>query len=154
VGASAAEGHVVVGVRPMSNRLGSAKTDSSRLAEMCQNSNLVPLADLLVADHHVGTGLATEVHDRRDVAEHLLDGRRQERPIGPEALPLVGIVEERPPWPRRSDSGWSRSGHRQQEEEEVELELGELVAVDLGLGEDTEEILVGVEPLLSHSSSA
>ena len=40
------------------------------------------------------------------------------------------------------------AGHREQQEEQVELELGELVALDLGLGENTEEVLVRVEPLL------
>ncbi len=32
----------LLGVRPMSNRSGSAKTVSSRLAEMCQNTTLSP----------------------------------------------------------------------------------------------------------------
>ena len=36
----------------------------------------------------------------------------------------------------------------QQHEEEVELELVELVALDLGLGEHAEQVVLGVEPLL------
>ena len=41
----------------------------------------------------------------------------------------------------------SLPGHRQQEEEQVELELGQLVAVDLGLGEHAEQVRWGIEAL-------
>ena len=98
---------------------------------------------------------AAEVHDRGDVAQHLLDRRSEQGPVGPEPLPLVGVVEEGDHRPGDEIAGGLVAGHRQQQEEEVEFELRELVPVDLRLGQDAERgPRWGSSRFLAQSSSA
>ena len=120
-----------LGFRPMSKVSGSSKTSSSRLAEMWKKTTFWSSSMLLAADLDRPGGLAAEVHDRRHEPEHLLDGAGQQRPVGDEALPLVGVLEEGVHGPRHQVPGRLVAGHGQQQEEQLELELRQLVAVEL-----------------------
>ena len=54
---AAPEGHVVVGVRPMSKWSGSVEDGFVPVGRDVPEHDLVPLVDLLVADDHLGRGL-------------------------------------------------------------------------------------------------
>ena len=82
----------------------------------------------------------------RHVAEHLLDGAGQQRAVLAEQLPLLGVVEEGGHGARHEVPGRLVAGHDQEEEEEVELELVELLALHLGVEEHRDEVLLGLEP--------
>ncbi len=123
VGTPATEGHVVVGGPPDVERVRIGEDRLVPVGRDVPEDDLVPFGDLLVADHHVGGGCPAEVHDRGDVAQHLLDRGGQERPVGLQALPLLGMVEEGHHGARDEVAGGLVAGHGQQQEEEVELEL-------------------------------
>ena len=145
VGAAAAEGHVVVGGPADVEPVGVGEHRLVPVGRDVPEHDLVPFGELLIADGHVGDGLAAEMHDGGHVSQHLLHGGGEERPVRPEALPLVRVVEEGHHGAGYEVPGRLVAGHRQQQEEEVELELGQAVAVHFGLGQDAEQVGVGVE---------
>ncbi len=67
-----------------------------------------------------------------------------------QALPLVGVLEEGVHGPRDEVPSRLVAGHGEKQEEQLELELRELVAVDLDAGEDAHEVLGGVGLLLGE----
>ena len=76
-----------------------------------------------------------EVHDRAGVAEHLLGRAVHERQVVAQLGELVGVLEERVHAVGREVAGGLVARDREQQEEQVDLELGEHVALDLGLGQ-------------------
>ena len=91
---------------------------------------------------------------RRRPAEHLLDGDGHERRVGAAAGPAGrgGPCSASMPWAMRLRVGLV-AGHREQQEEEVELELAEPLAVDLGLEERGDDVVVAGWPRFSAASS-
>ena len=94
------------------------------------------------------------MHDRGHVAQHLLDRRGQEGPVLPQALPLVGVLEEGRHGPGHQVPGGLVAGHDEEQEEEVDLDLVELLAVHLGVEEHGDHVGVGASGALADSSSA
>ena len=123
-----------LGDRPMSKVSGFSKMSSSRLAEMWKKTTFSS-SPIFWPRISIGSGrLAAEVHDRGDEAQHLLGGLGHERPVGQQALPLVGVLEEGVHGPRDEVPRRLVAGHGEEEEEQLELELRELVAVHLDAG--------------------
>ena len=76
--------------------------------------------------------------------------RGQEAAVVAQALPLVGVLEERVHRSGHQIAGRLVAGHREQEEEELELQLAELLALDLDGGEHAHEVGVRVDALLGE----
>ena len=70
----------------------------------------------------------TGVHE----AQHLLDRAGQERAVGAQRRELVGVREQRQHAARDEVARRVAAGVDEQQEEQVELEVGEPLAVDLG----------------------
>ena len=141
-----------LGLRVMSKRNGSSNIVSSRLAEMYQKTTLSPSLICLAAQLDVVGRGAAEVHHRRAPAQHLLDRGADERPVGPQLRELVGVLVQGDHPVRDEVAGGLVAGDREQQEEQVDLEVGEPLAVDLGLGEDADEVVVRVGRACAASS--
>src|ERR1700677_3733307 len=72
-----AEGDVVVGGAGDVERVGVLERRLVAVGRGVPEDHLVALLDLMFVQFHVPRRGAAEVHDRCDVAEHLLDGARQ-----------------------------------------------------------------------------
>ena len=107
----------------------------------------VPEDDLVAVAHGLPTQLGVahrrpaEAHDRRRPPQHLLDCGRQQGAIGAYALELIRVLEERNHAVGDQVAGRLVAGDRQQEEEEVELEVAQPLAFDLGVDEDAHQVL-------------
>ena len=147
VGTTGAEGHVGVGVAGDVEDLRVIEDGLVAVGRDVEEHHLGVGLDGLAAELEVLSGLAPEVHDRGHVAQHLLDGRRQERAVVAEQFPLVGIVEEGGHPPRDQISGGLVAGHGEEEEEQLELHVGELLPVDVHAGQHAHQVVVGIGPL-------
>ena len=110
------------------------------------DDDLVALLDLLAVDLGVGRGGAAEVEHRRRPAQDLLD-RAVERAVGVVAQQprtARGSCMQRPHAARGGVAGGLVAGDREQQHEHVELELGELVAVDLGVDQLGDDVVARV----------
>ena len=76
---------------------------------------------------------APEVDDRRHPAQHLLDRRRDQRRVGEQPRALLGVLDQREHAARDQVARRLVAGDGEQQEERVELHLGQPLAVDLGL---------------------
>src|SRR6202789_2055289 len=74
---ASAEGDVVVGGAGDVERVGVLERRFVAVGRGVPEGDLVALLDLLAVQFHAARGRAAEVHDGRDVPEHLLDGARQ-----------------------------------------------------------------------------
>src|SRR5438445_949360 len=92
-------------------------------------------ADGLAVDLRVVHRGAHEVHDRGDPAHHLVHRGREERRVAQESRPLLGMLDERQHPARDRVARRLVARHEKQEEEGVEVDLGALLALDLGLEE-------------------
>ena len=108
--------------------------------------DLVALLHLLAPELEVHRGGPPEVHDRGDVAQHLLDGAGEQAAVAAQELPLVGVVEEGGHGTRHQVPGGLVPRHDEQHEEEVELELVELLAFHLGVDQYRDQVLAGRQP--------
>ena len=112
-----------------------------------EEDDLVPGGDRRVAEDDVDHGRASEVHDRGHVTEHLLDGGGEDAAVVQQAAPLGRVLEEGVHGSRHEVAGRLVPRDREQEEEQLELQLAELLAVDLYRGQHAHEVFVGVDPL-------
>ena len=119
------------GFRPTSNTWGRSNTVSSRLAAIWKKTTFSSALIGWSSDHGVDDRLAAEVHDRGHPPQHLLHRGREQRPVGEQPLPLVGMVEEGLHAPGHQVAGGLVAGDGQQEKEKLQLEIGESLAVDL-----------------------
>ena len=131
--------------RSMSKRCGSSKTSSSRLAEMYQSTTLSPswiclppssMSAVAVRRKYI-TGDA-----QRSISSTAPVEQRQGRPSSVGAL--VGVLDERQHPVRDQVARRLVAGDGEQQEEQVELELGEPLAVDLGLEQHADDVVAGV----------
>ena len=103
--------------------------------------DLVARRDRRVAELGVGGRRAPEVVQRVLVAQDLLDRARHERGIGPQVGELVGMVEQRA---QADDEHRLRrvvAGGDELHEEAAEIDVGHVVAVELGLEQQRREVL-------------
>ncbi len=132
------------GVRSMRNSSGAVEVALVAVGGDVPEDDRVALLDVLAPERGVlGRGPA-EVHDRRAVPQHLLGRALHQREVALESLQLVGVPEQRVHAVGGQVPGRLVAGDREQQEEEVDLELGEHVALDLGLGQRGEDVLAGV----------
>ena len=137
-----------LGSRPMSKPSGSANTVSSRLAEMCQNTTLSPSAIFWspMTTSAVAWRRKCITGDTKRSISSTADG--QQRPVGPEPRPLVGVLEEGQHAARDEVAGRLVAGHGQQHEEQVDLELARAGRRRARPGQHAHQVCVGVEALL------
>ncbi len=112
------------------------------------DDDLVAGLDGLAVEHGVAGGRAAEVVDRRAPAQHLLDRARVEAGVVAQPLRLVGMVDEGQRAVVDEVPGRLVAGHDQGDEEQVQLEVVEAVAVDLGLDEGGHQVVAGVGPAI------
>ena len=148
VGPASAEGDVVVRRAGDVEGVGVLEGVLVTVGRGVPEHDLVALLDLLATHLQVRRRRAAEVHDRRDIAQHLLDGARKERAVGAEQLPLVGMLEERGHRTGHQVPCRLVAGHDEQQEEEVELELVQLLALHLCVDQDRDQVGLGREPAL------
>ena len=136
------------GSRPTSKRSGSVEHVLVAVAGAVEHHQLVAGLDRLVVDDRVLHRRAPEVHDGRRVAQHLLD-RRGEQPVdvGLQAGPLVRVVEELLDAGRQQVARRVAAGVDEQQEEPLELGIGQPDAVDLGLDERRGDVVARLGPL-------
>ena len=111
------------------------------------DDDLVAFLDLLAAELGVAGGGAPEVVDRAAPAEHLLDARSA-RASGRSrsSSACVGVLDQRQHAVGDEVAGRLVAGDDQRDEEQVELEVVEPVAVDLGLHERGHHVVPRVGP--------
>ena len=104
---------------------------------------------MLIADDGVVHRGAAEVDDRRGEPQHLLDRRRQQAvDVGHQSSPLVGLIEQHLHAGRQQVARRVAAGVHEQQEEPLELGVGQPVAIDLGLHERRGDVVAGVGPLV------
>ena len=130
-----------LGVRPTSKRSASRKDLLVAVRRRVEDDDLVALADLLAAELGVARRGAAEVHDRRHPAQHLLDRGRQQRQVGEQARALLGVLDQRQHAAGDQVARGLVAGHGEQQEERVELHLGEPLAVDLAAHEHADQVV-------------
>src|SRR3546814_18938376 len=84
----------------------------------------------------------TEVVDRAAPAEHLVDRSVPEAGVVAQALGLVGMLDEGEHRVVDEVAGGLVAGHHERDEEQVELEVVEALAVELGL-QDRKSVVEG-----------
>src|SRR5439155_6118773 len=97
--------------------------------------------DRRAADLGVDRRLPAEVHDGRDVAQQLLDRRRQQRQVAAQLGHLLGVLEQRERARGDEVARRLRAGVLQQQEERRDLELREALSIDLGLRQQREQVV-------------
>ena len=136
----------------MSKRNGSSNTASSRLAEMYHITTLSPSAICGRGARSLRGGATEVIHGRRP-AQDLLDRAGRARCRGRRAASRTASgcsISARMP----CDGGVARglvARHREQQHEHVELELGQLLAVDLGVDELGDDVVAGVARVVARS---
>ena len=109
----------------------------------------LPLLDLDAAQLGVLGGGALERRHRRRPADDLVNGRR--RAFLLVQLPLIRIVRERDHSVRDRVAGGLIARHREHDDEEAELVVGELLPVDVGLDQGGDDVVGRVlAPLVGH----
>ena len=118
-----------LGSRRTSKRNGSANTASSRLADAHHSVTLSPARMVWPRELDVARRGAAVVGGGRRPAQDLLDRRRQQRAVGPQRPPLLGVLDQ------RQDADGDRVARRlaaggdEQVEEHLQLEVGERLGV-------------------------
>ena len=82
----------------------------------------------------------------RAPAQHLLDRARVQARVVAQPLGLVGVLDERQRAVGDQVARRLVAGHHQGDEEQVELEVVEAVAVELGLDQRGHQVVAGVGP--------
>src|SRR5690606_36016094 len=144
VGAAAAEADLRVGVAADVEDLGVLEDGGVAVGGAVEDDDLVVFLDVLAAEHLVAGGGAAEEVDGGDPADDLVGGRGGEGGVGDEAGPLVGVFEEGEHAARGRVAGGLVAGDDEEEDEEVELVLGERLAVLVGLQEFGDDVVARV----------
>ena len=134
----------------MSKVSGFSKMSSSRLAEMWKKTTFWSSS---MCWPRISTGpVVWRRKFMTGVTKRSISSvaRRQQRAVGEQSLPLVGVLEEGVHRPRDQVPRRLVAGHGEEQEEQLELELRELVAVDLDVGEHAHEVVGGVGLLLGE----
>ena len=147
VRAAAAEGDVVVRRAGDVERVRVVEHLFVAVRRDVPEGDLVAGVDRLPAQLEVLRRGPPHVHDRRRVAQHLVDRARQQRRIGGELRPLVGVLEEEVHPVRDEVAGGLVAGHRKELEEQVELGVGQPVPLDLGLQQGADDVVARVGAL-------
>ena len=137
-----------LGLRVMSKVCGFVEDALVPVGRDVEEHHLGVLLDRLAAELEGRGGLAPEVHDRGDEAEHLLDGVGQERPVVAQQLATGRGGRRRRPWPPEMRLRVvSLPATVSRRKKSSSSNRGELLAVDLDLGEHAHQVVVGVDPL-------
>ena len=154
VGASGAEGHVVVGV-PGDVELAGGGPELLLVAvgRWVPEHDLLARGDGLAAEHGVGGGGAAEEVDRAGPAQDLLDHGVGQLGVGDPSVPLVAVLHEGDEALGDCVAGRLVAGHDEEGEEQVALEVGELgggavLHRDPGIGELGPHVVARVGPLV------
>ena len=143
------------GVRVMSKRCGSSNTSSSRLAAMYQSATLSPSRIVWPRSSKSLRRGAPHVHHRRRVAQHLVDrARRAASGSSTSFAPLVGVLDMSASIPCEIRLRVvSLPGDGEQLEEQVELDVAEPLAFDLGLEQHADDVVARVARASRPASS-
>src|SRR6185312_3730502 len=108
------------------------------------DDHLVARPDRLPAQLQIAGGGAAERQHGRVQAQHLLDRRGQQRRVGPEPRVLVRVPQqqEHAAGQRAADGVVARD--HEQEEEHLQLGVGQLLAVHLGLDQRRHDVVGGL----------
>src|SRR5262245_17498488 len=110
--------------------------------------DLVAGPDLLAPHLVVPGGHPREVTDRADPPQDLLDGVRQQLAAAPELLPLLRMLAEREQASADGVAGGLVAGLDEELAVQGELQAGERTAVDLGVDQLADQVVVRVVPAL------
>ena len=117
-----------------------------------EHQELVALADATALELAVFEGIASHVHDGRAEAEHLLDRRGQERTVRSQPLERLGMLEKQQQPVRDQVASRLVARDGEQQEERVELERAEALALDLAVEQRAHQVVTGGrEPVLRES---
>ncbi len=94
----------------------------------------------------VARDVPSEVHDGAGPPQDLLDGQLDTGRVLDEHAVLVGVLEQRVHPVRHRVPRRLVAGHREQQEEQVEVHLRQLVAVDLAVDQRAHDVVAGVLP--------
>lgn len=107
-----------------------------------------------VPSRQLARGGAAGRQHRRVHPQHLLDRRRQQRGAGPQPAVGLGVLHERKYATRQGATRRVVPGDHQEEEEHLQLRVGEPLAVDLGLHSAVITSSAGSRRLWSAMASA
>ena len=109
-----------------------------------------PLAggDLPAVDLGVGGRPARELHDGADPAQQLLDRGRHQCRVGAQPFELLGVFEQHDGAGGDQVAGRLAPRVLQEHEEEVDLQLRERLALDLGGEQHAEQVVARLRPPL------
>ena len=111
-----------------------------------EQEELVALRELRAVEVDVARNGARHVLHRTDPAQHLFDRRREQRPILPEPLPLLGVRQELVGAAAHDVTGGLVAADQDQERLEHELLVVQSFAVDLGVDERADDVLARRRP--------
>ena len=149
VGSTRAERDVRIGIASDVEHIGVGEHVLVAIGRAVEHHDTVTLLDLLTADLHVVHHRALEVRHRTREAQHLLDGGAQQTvDIVHQALALFGMFEEQLHTSGQQVARGVATRVHEQQEEPLELGVGEAITIDLGVHENCGQIVAGVAPFV------
>ncbi len=100
------------------------------------------LDDQAVTEIDVLGGEPLARRDRRFVAQDLLDGRREQRPVGDQPVPFAGVLTQPREQARQRGGHRVEAGEHQQEHDVQQIQLRDRFAVDLGPQQDGDDVIL------------